>query len=420
MGAFATYRAFRRLLAAQRLETERIRELQERKLRDVVRGAYEHVPYYRRLLDRAGISPREILTADDLRKVPISPKADLQNSGPDELLDRRFDRLRLVPHRSSGSTGRPFTVYYDPAFRAARDGLFLRALATAGYRPGRKLLLITGGRSERRLSSAYRWRYASIEDPPARHRDLFLRFRPQILYGCTTAIRLLAEELSASSERLPSLVSVVTTAETLDAETRRRLEARFGCPVFDFYGLTETGLVGWECAAHDGYHLAEESTLVEAIPLEGGEASRLVMTSLELRAMPIIRYDSGDVGLFHDEQSCSCGRRLRRLKRIEGRLVDCVTLRNGRRISPYRLTCALESLTLPRYQVIQEDPEAFTVRVESAGCVDAIPIDRIREALRAIVGPASRISVQPTPRLVPAPGRKFRVVESRLERHLVA
>jgi phenylacetate-CoA ligase len=394
--------------------------LQERKLWEVVRAAYEHVPYYRRLLDRAGVSPREIRTIDDLRKIPISSRAELQACGPEELLDPRFDRRRLVPHRSSGSTGRPFTVHYDPTFRANRDAAFLRALATAGYRPGRRLLLITGPQSDRRPSSLLRWRYASIEDPPARHRELFLRFRPHVLYGCTTAIRLLAEELAESKPRFPSPISVVTTAETLDTETRRRLATRFGCPVFDFYGLTEVGLVGWECAAHDGYHLAEEGTLVEAIPLDDGETSRLVMTSLEPRAMPFIRYDSGDVGVLHDESSCSCGRSLRRLGRVEGRLVDCVTLRDGRRISPYRVTCAIARLTLLRYQVIQEDAETFIVRVESASGGEDVPADGVRAALQDVVGPACRISVQPTPRLLPAPGRKFRVVESRLERHLVA
>jgi phenylacetate-CoA ligase len=183
--------------------------------------------------------------------------------------------------------------------------------------------------------------------------------------------------------------------------------------VFDFYGLSEMGLVAWECQEHNGYHLAEDTVVVEQIVQEGGEqGARLVMTNLDSTAMPFIRFDSGDLGTLREGVDCGCGRSLKLLERIEGRVVDCVVLEDGRRVSPYSLTCALEEvLGIARYQVVQSELRRFTLRIEASddGGPDPAIVCRI---MRGVLGREIEVGVEIDAVLKPEPGEKFRVVES--------
>jgi phenylacetate-CoA ligase len=367
-------------------------------------------------MDGAGVSVESVRDVEDLERIPITTKADLQEQPPERIVHRGFDRERLSVERSSGSTGRPFDVLYDADFRAVRDSLFLRSLATAGYRFGNKLLLVVGPRPKSRSRRWLRWRYASILDSPEELYDAFASQRPDFVYGCVTPLRMLAEELSTRPALRFRPRGLVATAESLDAQTRRLFESTFRCEVFEFYGMTEMGVVGWECAAHRGYHLSEDSSILEAIPAgDGSGHRRLILTNLELLAMPFIRFDSGDLGALEPDTSCSCGRSLTRLGRIEGRDVDCIRLRDGRSVSPYRLTCAFEKLPgVRRYQIRQRDHDSLAVRVEARdGTGDDIE-SGIRRALASLVGPEVRVTVERTARLRTRPGAKFRVVESAL------
>jgi phenylacetate-CoA ligase len=401
------------MIKAQWLDRDRLRALQASKLRRLVRHAYESVPYYRGLMDDAGVTPADVDGPEDLIRIPVTTKADLRSVPPDALISSRANRRKLRHETSSGSAGAPFTVRYDSAFQHVRNAQFLRALGTAGYRAGRRTLMVTARARDSSLKRLLGWRYASIEDPPQRLLESLRAVKPVILYGCLTPLRLLAEEISRSVPQGWPLQAVIITAETLDSQTRRLFERTFRCSVFDFYGLTEMGLVGWECAEHRGYHLSEDTVLVEQTPSSIGGESRLIMTNLESMAMPFIRFDSGDIGVAGDERPCPCGRTFALLDRIEGRVMDSVRLEDGRSITPYALTCRLERVPgVRRFQVVQEDIGAFTVRVVTEDDDHAASSRGIRSALCSVLGPGIRVNVRQETRIDPPPGVKFRVVES--------
>jgi phenylacetate-CoA ligase len=419
MGPVSTLKTYRRLSRAQSLDREAIQAIQAQKLRSLVRSAYQRVPYYRTLFEEADVSPDEILGPDDLVRIPITTKAELREARPASLIDGSVDPRRLTVEMSSGSTGAPFSTYYDQTFRSVRNLVFLRGLKAAGYRLGDKLLLVTSPKPTGLVRRLLRWRYASIEDPAAKLWEELRRFAPDFIYGCVSSLRMLAEEIIEKEHPLQPLRGVITTAETLDAVTRELLSSTFGCAVFDFYGMSEMGLVGWECSEHRGYHVSEDTVLLETIPLEAsGGRHRLVMTNLESAAMPFIRYDSGDIALPGSRESCPCGSRFSVIGGVEGRLVDCVRLRDGRRISPYMLTCRLERLPgIARYRVVQEDHDSLTIRVRLKERGGTCPSDAIREAIGAVVGSGMSITVEKVegddlPES--SPGRRARVVESRL------
>jgi phenylacetate-coenzyme A ligase PaaK-like adenylate-forming protein len=409
LNPFATANVYLGVQRNQWLSAEALRRMQCEKLRALVAHAYRTVPFYRDRFAAAGVGPEDLRTPEDLRAIPVTTKADLQAAGPDAVTSSAFPPEALTEEHTSGSTGRPLTVRFDPHFVRAKNAMFLRALGAAGYRPGQRLLLITGGRPHA-PRPWLRWRYASLSDPPEGMLEALDRFRPHVLYGCMTALRQLAAHVRACG--LPSHRPrvVVSTAETLDDRTRGLLAKTFRSEVFDIYGLTETGFVGWECGRHDGYHMAEDTAIVECA--EGPEPAPLVVTNLELRAMPMIRFHTGDLGLPAPTGTCACGRSLRRLRRLAGRQVDAVRCRDGRTVSPYRMTLAIERIAgIRRYQLVQEDFEDFLLRVEGNGDLGGLEA-AAREAIGDVLGPGMRVRLRPEESLDPPAGRKFRVVES--------
>ena len=390
---------------------EQLERAQAKRLRAMVHHAYTTVPFYRARFDELGLRPEAIQSREDLSRLPITTRADVQRAGKAMRSDD-FALSSLATHRSTGSTGRPITIYSDARFRRVREALFLRALFAAGYRPGHNLLLIT---HESRLRSRplLRWDYASILDPPERILDLYTRLRPRIVYGCTTPLRQLAELIEERGLPPGPTRAVITVAETLDAETRRRIESAFGAQVFDFYGMTETGMIGFECQARAGYHLSEDANLVELLPTPAGEAHSLVVTNLMLRGTPLLRFETGDLAVPGDRGPCTCGRALPRIERLAGRSADCLRTPEGSIVSPYQVTCALEQIPgLERFRVVQQSLLEIEVQVESVelGTVK----DAICRRLADVLGETVRVRVSPKSDLEPVPGTKFRVVESRV------
>ena len=411
-----TYRTYRGLVNNQWLSRDRINQIQERKLQLLLRHAYATVPYYRALLDEAGVAPQQIESLKDLKKIPVTRKADLQEIDLQLIVSSLFHLRNLKRECTSGSTGQPFGIYYEHDFVTLRNLLFLRALNAVGYRIGQKILLITDTRNKHSKNILPGWHYAAILESPQHHLNLLNRFKPAVLYGCKTSLKLLAEHALevASVDHRPG--KIISTAESLDKATRTQLAKTFDAEVYDFYGLSEMGIVGWECRAHTGYHLAEDATIVEYQPADDiAGASKLVMTNLNLYAMPLIRFETGDLVLPGTNKSCPCGRTFSQFEQVEGRIADVIQKKNGAKISPYRLTCALETIAgLKTYQVIQKNLDSILVKFVPVPFEKGVKEEQIRHTVETVLGDDIHILIEKATELAIIPGRKFRVVESRL------
>jgi phenylacetate-CoA ligase len=295
----------------------------------------------------------------------------------------------------------------EPSYVAKRNFRFLRGLAAAGYRPWHKLMLLTEtDRPGRRYLG--RWSYASIGARAADNARAFRAYRPRILYGCATPLRLLAEQLESAGGPLPALQCVITTAEVLDTASRELLEKVLAAPVRDFYGLTEMGLVAWQARGADHYSVERNSIVTELIPLdEDSGRCRLLMTNLELFAAPLIRYDTGDIVITENG----------RIIGFEGRQLDVLTNSDGERISPYRITTAMQKLAgLRRFKLIETKIGSFALSVE-ADSDQHVSISRDATALlEELFGNEIKLDIQYMDRLIPEGTRKFRTIESHVPR----
>ena len=225
---------FRQLLHNRQLEQKGLDRIQKKKLGRLVRHAYATVPYYRTLMDCAGIKPNDIRSPADLASLPLTRKHDLQVLSLANIISSEFDPDRLTVEHTSGSTGQPFSLYFDPGFLRTRNLLFLRALISCGYRPWKKLLLITDLKNKSGTGPLPGWYYTSILHPPEILLQDLNRIKPDILYGCMTPLKILADFLLTSGQRFHRPAAIISTAETLDTNTRHLIENAFTTELFDF------------------------------------------------------------------------------------------------------------------------------------------------------------------------------------------
>lgn len=380
--------------------------IQLRKLRSLLRGAYRNVTYYENLYREVDIRR---IDGHSFQEIPFTSKTDLLSCELKDRIDRRLSVDQLATESTTGSTGRPFTLCVDERYRRKRNFRFLGALLDAGFRPWHRMMLITDryAAPERRFGL---WHYESAEQPTAAMYDAYVRIRPAVLYGFTTPLRLLADFARDRVLPLPQLV--VTTAEMLDRRTRQTLESTFQCPVRDFYGMTEMGLVAWQDTDSATYSLASNSVLTEFIPEPGTDGRyRLIMTNLDLHACPMIRFDTGDSATVRNVGTQP------EIVAFEGRQIDALVGRDGSERSPYVVTDALREVPgLRQFQVVQH--ELLDIRIDLVVQEGAREnaIREVRGALEQLLGTGINLDIRFRDNLTPDGAQKFRPVQSRLVR----
>jgi phenylacetate-CoA ligase len=135
----------RRLLRNRYLSPPKLRALQESKLCALIRHSYDNVPYYRSLFRSAGLSPEDVQTIEDLEHVPVTTKDDLRAAGVERTVAKGIDPASCRTSRSSGTSGKVITVYYDGREARTRNLVGFRGLLAAGIRPRDRLCNLRPG-----------------------------------------------------------------------------------------------------------------------------------------------------------------------------------------------------------------------------------------------------------------------------------
>ncbi|MGZ8391249.1 MAG: phenylacetate--CoA ligase family protein [Gemmatimonadales bacterium] len=411
-----------RTFAALDLDAEAVDALARRRLSRLLFHAALNNTFYMRRLQDAGIEWADpILDRDPYRALSALPpvsKLELRHAGSRALAGGRVDP-KWHSSASSGSTGEPFRVYYESrAWATLKYAVKLRARRACGVGPTDRVAILDAsprGTVASRLEQAIGCGRISVLQPASSVAAALLAFQPDVIYGLPSALDEAARALEAQGDRLQP-TAVFTSGELLEGSVRERLAAAFEAPIYDIYGTSETKEIAWECP-QGGMHLNNDVVRLEVLDdsrrsVPPGVEGNLVATLLVNRAMPLVRYLTGDRGALL-LGTCPCGRSSPLLGVVTGRAADALVLRGGQRISPYALTCALERVGgVLRYQVSQLDPARVRVRaiLEAAANREAIA-DQMRTALRLDVAPFLDAEVEFVDRLPTGPRAKFRVVE---------
>lgn len=381
-------------LRNERLSPERVRALQDRKLRAIVEHAYHNTAFYRHKFERAGLTAADVRTVADLAKLPPTTKQELRAAGVDEILARGYTPENTVIEPTSGSSGIVLNVYHDPDAFDRYFAYAFRPLWGMGYRPWYRVaytaLEPVVPLPWEKLGLGVRRQIDLRSGDPRRYLDALLDLRPQMLLGFPSVFMLIVR--SATPEELARVrpKAILLNSELLTDTTRRIISEAFQCECYDDYSTIEFHQVAFECDHHRS-HLAADNVVVEVVddagcPLSAGEKGEILITGLTNRAMPLLRYAIGDVGVVSEER-CTCGRGFPVMKLVEGRIDDYVVLPDGRRLSPRLVNPAIEFLPgIREHVLVQETLTEIVVYVNIAPEHRDATAARIVSELQALFG----------------------------------
>lgn len=420
--------ALRTLLSGRPPARREIEAFRDARLRELVRHAWERVPYYRRLFGRHGITPRDIGGVADLAAIPTTSKKTLQALPAEDLLARGVDAERLVAHRTSGSTGLPFTVRRTWLEERVLNAFRWRALRTFGLRATDRRVYVgisrpldpRNDRLPQRLLHRLGFRPHTIVDchqPVEAIVRQICEVHPDVIAGLSGALWRVALSASAAERRLLRPRFVYAAGEVLTPEMRRQIGQALAVPVYDAYGSHEFNLIAWQCAQTGVYHTCDDLLVVEVLadgkPVAPGERGELVGTSLHSFAMPFIRFRLGDIVTKGTEQ-CACGQPFSTIRAIEGRMHDFFPLPDGRVVLPSAIVGILvrHAPWLGEYRMIQETMERIVLRAVPLFAPSVAEIGRVRGMVESYLGAGVRFEVELLAEIPPDPGGKTRLSRS--------
>lgn len=415
---------------SERWSREELRAWQDQRLAALVRHCWDEVPFYRRVMEERRLRPEDVRRAGDLPKLPIIDKDLIRRHAP-EMIARGLRREDLKESPTSGTTGASFTVWWDRATDVLWNALLWRHRGWAGFRFGDRYATLLGrmvvpvGRRRppfwRRNHPWNQVLYSSFH----LHGDNIPAYVASMRRLGVTALEcypstgyILARFLEGRGETLP-LGRVVTSSETLLPIQRELIQSRFATKVFDYYGMSEAVLFGGECGASDGYHLNAEIGICEVVdaggaPLPPGRHGRVLGTGLVNHAMPLLRYEIGDVSALRDEP-CPCGRTLPRLDAVTTKAEDIVVTPDGRMISSSALTHPFKPLDrIEKSQIVQEAIDRMVIRIVPRDGYTEAHTRHLIEEMRQRVGEAMTIDVMLVDDIPRAASGKYRWVISKL------
>ncbi len=333
------------------MSLEQIKALQVERLKATVAHCMNN-PIYKKRLEEAGVTPENIKSVDDIRRIPFTTKQDLRDNYPFGLASVPLTEcVRL--HSSSGTTGNPTVILHTQKDLDEWANQVARNLWMVGLRPNDVFQnssgygMFTGG-----LGFQYGAERLGMLTIPAAAGNSLRQIKFMKDFGTTalhavpsyvTRLYEVMQETGVDPRKDTKLKVLAIGAEPHSEEQRKRIEQMLGVKAYNSFGMSEMcgPGVGFECKEQNGLHFWEDYYIVEIVnpetlePVPDGEIGELVLTSINREAMPLLRYRTRDLTRVIG-RGCPCGRNHVRLDRMKGRSDDMMVLR-GVNIFPIQI-----------------------------------------------------------------------------------
>ena len=431
-------RAFEEKLALLRTSDtwtrERIRAHQDTEVARLAEHAYRTTRYYRRVFDERGLEPGDIRGISDLPKLPVLTKQDIR-SNFDDLLSTAVDRSRLQGIRTSGSTGAPLALVTTREALAFKWAVWWRHRERFGVHRGAahvKFVTKPVVRPTRRRPPYWRWNLAERRQAVIPMQQVvptkvaaitaFLDEHPFEFYsGYPSILHSLASIATESDITLSNGPRITFSgAERMFADQQADIERFTGGAVSQVYGFNEGA---GNAAMCEESHLHEdfEFGYLECVDSEldattGLTRGRVIATGFSNLALPLIRYDVGDAGIWQpDDYRCPCGRGTRVLDSIVGRWEDYVVTPDGHRAR--RLgEIFLHMPGIRRFQLVQSSPDAVLLRLEVRPGFAAEHEDLLRRRVATWISPSLSVGFEYVDVIEPSAGGKYQRIVNTIGR----
>jgi len=406
---------------------------QLQKLRETVSWARSKSSFYSKRL--ADFPAKRIDRLQALQQMPFTTAEDIA-ANPQALVCCSQDEVhRIVTMASSGTTGTPKRLFFTEEDQELTKDFFHHALSVVAQPGDRVLVMLPGNRpgsvGDLFAESARRMHvepvpYGFVTDVEAAL-AVVERERVNLLLGTPVQVLALASWENPAKPRFQTDIrNVILNTDNLPLSIVERIRQKWNCRVFNHYAMTEMGLAGgMECEAFAGYHMREADLLFEIVdidtgePLPDGQEGEVVFTTLTRRAMPLIRYRTGDISRFLPEP-CPCKSILKRLAPVRNRVQGQAVLANGGVLTMSALDEELFAVdgVLNFDAQLSSSPrgDVLSLHVQVANWVDGDIADLICIALQAVPVVAEnedngqlvidKVVVEPTEKLW-SPGKRL-------------
>ena len=411
-----TVRVRREMDDSQWWPREKLEALQLARLRTLLQDAYRNVPYYRGILDDAGLAEGRIEALSELRKVPFLTKTLIRANCERMKSKQAHDLARF---NTGGSSGEPL-IFWIGKERVSHDvAAKWRATRWWGVDIGDPEVVVWGSPIELGAQDrlrvlrdmVFRTHLLPAFEMSSQKLDEFVdtirTVRPRMVFGYPSSISLIAEHAAKHGRRLDNLGTkvVFVTSERLYDHQRAMIERVFACPVANGYGGRDAGFIAHQCPA-GGMHITAEDIIVELVDSKGevvppGHEGEVVITHLATGDFPFIRYRTGDVAVL-DERPCSCGRGLPLLKEIQGRATDFVLASDGTIMHGLALIYIIRDiLGVENFRIVQESLQETRVELVTNSHFAADSVRAIEQGFKRRLGQDVKVCIDQVARHSP-------------------
>lgn len=340
---------------------------------------------------------------------PVVNKAIIKKGG-DQYLSSRFDKSKLIAMSTSGSTGTPFTSWQNLSKKRHVNAEVLHYNGKAGYKIGRRIIYFRSIVSE--VSKSLLTQFLqniclidctdlsdnSIKTKLAQIKKLSGNGGAMILSYASTldAFRRYFDKYGNEDAKTCNIYGIVSGSEMLQDVTRKSLTEAFGCKVFSRYANEENGFLGQDMTINNVFLHNRANYYIEILKLNSdepatlGEIGRIVVTDLYNYAMPMVRYDTGDVGAW--QEISIDGVKRKAIGQFGGRKVDMIFDCNGNAISPFTITNNMwKYKEIKQFQFIQLDKCKYLLRINTDAQINQ---DDLLCTYKGIVGNDAKINIE--------------------------
>ncbi len=385
------------------------RRIVDRRLRKVIRKAYQDVPFYRDTFDQAGVNPAHFQGIKDISSLPFLNKSDVQEHYPKNLVARGINLDRCEHSATTGSSGIATNFIFTPKTYAYYHTTSLKVYTMIGYRPWHKATYIKyTAVPAPNLGPIFRVNHIPSMIPVEQHISALREQKPDLLVGYASLILDIARSVTDKDLKVikPRFISV--NSELSTQEQRDEISKTFNCPVYDEYSSEETWMIASQCRELN-YHLFTNNVWVEFVDSAGnevatGELGEIVLTTLQSPAMPFIRYRIGDLGRAGTEP-CACGSSLPVLASFEGRADDAFVLANGDRVPSLKLLNAFTTFIkadadyIREFKLVQTGLSEAVIRLVPGPNYAGEQTDELVKRLQSIIPQPIEFSIDITDQL---------------------
>lgn len=344
-------------------------------------------------------------TPDNLHNFPIINKNIIKLHW-DELHSEVFRKSPKHYMSTSGSTGTPFTMEWDIGKRKRQLADLIYFNELAGQKLGQPYIYFRVWTDKNKKSKLEQWvqnitpiNILHLDDETLEQIRIRLKRKPYInsclAYASTYEFLVHYLTKRGDTPDMFNIKSFISGSEVLTMEIKRTIKERIGCMVIDRYSNQENGFLAQSGDLSDEFKVNIASFCIEILkedsdePVKVGEVGRIIVTDLYNYAVPLIRYDTGDLAIKASE----CNGWTTELKTIQGRQVDVIFDTKGRRLTSHVWGVYMWRFNkLKQYQFIQEGAKQYVIKLNGAKGIYSDT--ELIEYLKNILGADSEIQIE--------------------------